>query len=232
MKNLEFAWQLIVNPSAAFQSLKDKPHFWFPLLTISIVSAAMLAWFYTVVDLDWLREQIVSSNPQFEKMSEAQRTKAVAMIPKAVMMWSSIIGALVVLPVMRFIEAVYYLLIGKMTRVEVALKQWFSLACWSGFPAILVLALMGVAIVMRSNAQMTPDAMSMLSLNELFFHVPMGHKWHSLLTSITILNPYIWWLTIVGVKVFSSRSMTYAAVVVLVPLTVIYAGWALFAVLF
>jgi hypothetical protein len=232
MKNLEFAWQLIISPSAAFQSLKEKPHFWFPLLIISIMSAAMLAWFYAVVDFDWLREQIVSSNPQFEKMSEAQRAKATAMIPKAVMMWSSIIGALVVLPVMRFLEAVYYLLIGKMPRVEVSLKQWFSLACWSGFPAIIALALMAVALIMRSNAQMTPDAMSMLSLNELFFHVPMGHKWHSLLTSVTILNPYIWWLTIVGVKVFSARSMTYAAVVVLVPLTVIYAGWALFAVLF
>jgi hypothetical protein len=232
MKNLEFAWQLIVNPTAAFQSLKSKPHFWFPLLTISIISAAIFAWFYAVVDFDWLREQIVSSNPQFEKMSEAQRAKATAMIPKAVMMWSSIIGALVVLPVMRFLEAVYYLLIGKMTRVEVSLKQWFSLACWSGFPAIIALVLMGVALMMRSNAQMTPDAMSMLSLNELFFHVPMGHKWHSLLTSITILNPYIWWLTVVGVKVFSARSMTYAAVVVLVPLAAIYAGWALFAALF
>jgi hypothetical protein len=36
----------------------------------------------------------------------------------------------------------------------------------------------------------------------------------------------------VGVKVFSARSMTYAAVVVLVPLAAIYAGWALFAALF
>ncbi len=232
MKNLEFAWQLIINPNAAFQSLKEKPHFWFPLVTISIISAAMLAWFYAVVDFDWLREQIVSSNPQFEKMSEAQRSKAVALIPKGVMMWSSIIGALVVLPVMRFLEAVYYLLIGKMTRVEVSLKQWFSLACWSGFPVILTMILMAVAIMMRSNAQMTPDAMSMLSLNELFFHVPMGHKWHSLLSSITILHPYIWWLTIIGVKVFSARSMTYATMVVLVPLVVIYSGWALFAVLF
>jgi len=79
---------------------------------------------------------------------------------------------------------------------------------------------------------MTPDAMSMLSLNELFFHVPMGHKWHSLLTSLTILNPYIWWLTIVGVKIFSARSTIYATVIVLVPLVVIYSGWALFAVLF
>jgi Yip1 domain len=232
MKNLEFAWQLIINPSIAFQSLKEKPNFWFPLLTISIISGAMLAWFYAVVDFDWLREQIVSSNPQFEKMSEAQRAKAVTMIPKGVMMWSSIIGALVVLPVIRFLEAVYYFLIGKMTRVEVGLDQWFSLACWSGFPAIIALLLMGVAIVIRSSAQMTPDAISMLSLNELFFHVPMGHKWHSLLSSLTIVNPYIWWLTIVGVKVFSARSMTYAAVVVLVPLTVIYASWALFASLF
>jgi Yip1 domain len=229
MKNLEFAWQLILNPSAAFQSLKEKPSFWFPLVVLSLSTAAVLFWFYSVVDFAWLRDQILASGAQFEKMSEAQRAQASGMISQKTMMLSSIIGAIVIVPVIRFIEAIYYLLVGKMTRVEGSLKQWFALACWSGFPAVLAVVLMAVSILLRGNGQMTPDAMSMLSLNELFFHVPMGSKWHGLLSSITILNPYIWWLTIVGVKVFSGRSMLYGVMVVMVPLALIYGGWALFA---
>jgi hypothetical protein len=231
MKNIEFAWQLIVSPQAAFQLLKEKPHFWFPLLTISILSAVMLGWFYGVVDFDWMREQMLSSNPDMAKLSEAQRAKAMDMMPKGVMLWSSIIGAIVGVPVVRFLEAVYYLLVGKMTRVEGTIKQWFALACWSGFPTILVLLLMAVALIIRSNAQMMPDALSMLSLNELLFHMPMGHKWHSLLTSLTVLNPYLWWLTVIGVKVYSGRSTLYATLVVMVPLVLIYGGWALFSAL-
>ena len=229
MKYIDFISQLIANPQIAFQSLRKNPNFWFPLLTIAVLSAAIFAWFYSIVDLDWLREQIMLSNPQYEEMSEAQRAKAAGIISKNFLMWGSVVGAFVSVPFFRLLEAVYYLLTGKITRVEGSLKQWFALACWSAFPGVLVLALMAVAIITRSNGQITPDSLSMLSLNELFFHTPMGHKWHSLLTSITILNPYLWWLTIVGVKTFSARSTIYSAVVVLVPIGLIYSGWALFA---
>ncbi len=229
MKNLEFAWQLILNPQAAFQSLKEKPHFWFPLLTITILGAAVWFWFYAVVDFDWLREQMAAAAAQGKDMSEADRAKMASFFSKNTLMWGAVIGGLIVLPLIRLIEAAYYLLIGKMTRVEATFKQWFALACWSGFPAILVIVLMALAIIIRSNGQMSPDMLSMLSLNELFFHVPVGNKWHGLLTSLTLLNPYIWWLTIVGVKTFSQRSTIYSVAAVAVPLSLIYGGWALFA---
>ncbi len=232
MKILEFSWQLILNPTTAFQSLKEKPSFWFPLIVISVLTAATFVWFYSIVDFAWLRDQILSSGSQYEKMTAAQREQASGMVSKNVMMWSTVIGAVVALPIFRLLEALYYLLVGKLTRLEVTFKQWFALACWSGFPAILAVALMWVVILLRTNGQITPDALSILSLNELIFHVPLGHKWHSLLSSVTILNPYVWWLTIVGVKVFTQRSTTYSAVMVIMPLVLIYAGWATFTHLF
>ncbi|MCA3017989.1 MAG: YIP1 family protein [Rhodocyclaceae bacterium] len=232
MKKLEFAWQLLLNPATAFQALKEKPNFWFPLIVISVLTAATFVWFYSIVDFPWLRDQILSNGSQYEKMTAAQREQASGMLSKNMMMWSTVIGAVVVLPIVRLLEALYYLFIGKLTRLEVNFKQWFALTCWSGFPAILAVALMWVVILLRSDGRITPDALSILSLNELIFHVPLGHKWHGLLTSVTILNPYVWWLTVVGVKVFSQRSTTYSAVVVIVPLALIYAVWATFTHLF
>ena len=232
MKNFDFAWQLLLDPTAAFQSLKEKPHFWFPLLTLTIGTVAIFVWFYAVVDFDWMTAQIMASNPEFEKMSAAQRAQTTAFMTKSVMMWGAIIGGAVTLPAMRLLEAIYFLLISKTTSASLSLKQWFALACWTGFPAVLVLVLMGVSIAIRSNAQMTPDMMSMLSLNELIFHAPMGNKWFTLLTTLTVLNPYIWWLTIVGVKVFTARSMTYCAVIVMTPYVLVYVGWVLFITLF
>jgi hypothetical protein len=229
MQSLKFAWQLIINPVAAFESLKQKPNFFFPLLTISVSSALVFFWFYSVVDFDWLRDQMLLAATQGKEISAAEQKQMSGFMSKNTLMWSSVFSALLVLPIIRMIEATYYLLIGKMTRagasVETTFKQWFSMACWAGFPSILAVVLMALAILVRRDGQLSPDALSLLSLNELFFHTPATSKWHSLLTSLTILNPYIWWLSIVGVHVFSKRSMVYAAVVVMTPLVLIYGGW-------
>jgi hypothetical protein len=232
MNSLQFAWKLILEPTAAFQSLKEKPHFWFPLILVVVLTALGITWYYAVVDFDWLREQVIASNPRTAGMSEAERARAGQFMTKSVLMWGALIGTVLMIPVLRLLEAIYYLLVGKATRVEGSLKQWIAVACWSGFPAVLIGLLMLLSILLRSSAQMSPDAINPLSLNELLLHLPLGHRFQSLASGITVLSPYMWWLTIVGVKVMSGRSMLYSSMVVLVPLVLIYGGWAAFASLF
>ena len=233
MKNLEIALQLVTEPKAAFESLKAAPRFWFPLLTMVLSTILIFAWYFNIVDFAWLRDHMLNSIPNAEQMTEAQRTRAGAFITKNSLMWSTLMGAAIGLPVVRLIEGIYYLLTGMMTKVQgLTFKQWFSLACWTGLPAIISLIPMMILLFMRSNGQIGMESLSILSLNELFFHIPAGQKWQSLLSGITILQPWIWWLSYVGVKVFTGRGTAYCVLVVAIPFTLIYGCWAAFSAFF
>ena len=88
-----------------------------------------------------------------------------------------------------------------------------------------------IKILMAGNGQLTQQALNPLSLNELLFHLPMSSPWSGLANAIHI--PSIWAavVAIIGYKLWTAKSTVTSAIVVLLPLVVIYGGWAAFAFL-
>lgn len=226
MKNTELAWAILTSPGSAFVELQQRPRFWFPLLVTVLGVVGLVAWYYSVVDIRWMMEQVLSGAGHAAQMSEEQRAQAVAATSRGFMLVSSVIGGGLAVVALKLLEALYYSLAGKVTNVERSFRHWLSLAAWTGFPALLGVVASAAVLLAADTNQLGFDELAVLSLNELFFHVPMGGKGNTLLSSLTLLHPWIWWLSALGVRIWTNRSWVFSAVFALLPVVVGYGVWA------
>ncbi|MBL8265029.1 YIP1 family protein [Steroidobacter sp.] len=225
MKNTELAWAILTSPGSAFIELQERPRFWFPLLATVFGAVALIAWYYSIVDLRWLMEQILSVGGAAQ-MPEEQRAQAVAATSRGFMLGSSVVGGAVAIVAFKLLEAVYYSLAGKITNVEKSFRHWLTLAAWTGLPSLLgVLASAAVLLAADTN-QLGTGELAVLSLNELFFHTPLGGKGNTLLSALTLLHPWMWGLSVLGVRVWTGRSWAFSAIFALLPVVVGYGIWA------
>src|SRR5690242_2758583 len=99
MNNLAVAIALATSPSKAFEEIRERPRFWFPLLLVIITTAGMLAWYYSVVDIDWLKDIMFANNADFQKMPEDQRAGAMAFVGRNTMLIGSVVAICFMVPV-------------------------------------------------------------------------------------------------------------------------------------
>ena len=64
MNNLALAGALATAPSTAFAELRERPRFWFPLLLVVLTTAAIVYWYYSIVDIEWLKDVDVQQQPE------------------------------------------------------------------------------------------------------------------------------------------------------------------------
>lgn len=231
MNDLTLLATLVTTPSSAINTIRERPRILFPLLVAMLLSAAMIYWYYSTVDFEWLKHQLFDNAPQMQKLSAEQRAKAMNFMSRNAMMWSGIIGAFIVIGVMFVLSATYLLVAGNVSGVRYRFQQWFALACWTALPPILLGIVISVVMRLISNdtSQLTPDSLRPLSLNELFFHRAMGEPGQSLLASFDLLSLWSMGLMVLGVRLWSQRSWLFALIFALSPYVVIYGVWAFFA---
>jgi len=221
MNNLQLASSILVDPRPAFAALDKSPRFWFPLLAPVAAQVAMVFWYFGVVDYPWLLDEVFGP-----AASQQASTPS-----KSLMMWSMVVALALGVPLLRVLEAAYFWLAGRITNVQRPFRQWLALTCWSSFPYVLTVFLMVIPLLSHDAAKTTQDNLSLLSLNELVFHLPRDSRWHTLMSSITVLHPWLWWLAVVGVRVWSGRSLRFSMGMALLPMLVLYGGWVLLVLL-
>ena len=229
MNDLSVASSLATAPSAAFADLRERPRFWFPLLAICISSAVVIAWYYSVVDIDWLKEQLFGNNPDMQKMPPEQRMAAMNFVGRNTMMIGGIVGTFIGMPIAFLLGGLYYFIAAKITKVPLGFKHWFSLVCWASLPIVLSSIAAIIILLLRDNDQVLPSVLQALSLNELVFHRPLGSPGQAFLDSLNIPAFLSMVLAVIGTHVFSQRSWQYSAIVALLPSVLIWGIWAIFA---
>jgi len=148
---------------------------------------------------------------------------------RGVVTWGSLFSIIVFAVGARLLEATWYLLAGKVTKVQRSFKQWFALASWTTLPQ-LIAVLPAIPLLMTAKSpQLDPSATSPLSLNELIFHRGMEEPGYGLVANLNLIHIFTLYLAILGVKLWSGRSWLFASVYVLLPLVVICGIWALVA---
>jgi hypothetical protein len=228
MNNLAVATSLATSPSTAFAELRERPRFWFPLLLVILSSLAILVWYYSIVDIEWMKDALYSNNPQFQKMPEAQRAQAMAFVGRNMMLISGVIGICVAVPVFYLLLSLYYLVAAKVTKVPLGFKHWFTLTCWSALPALLGALVAAIFLLIRDNNQVGPGILQPLGLNELFFHRPPGGQ-QGFFDALNIPGILGWILAIIGVRTWTQRSWLFSATFVLIPVVLMFGIWGFFA---
>ncbi len=230
MNNFQLATALVLDPKRAMGEIEQRPRFLFPLLVTILVTGAVLFWYYSIVDVDWLIDTSIRSNPRTKGLSEEQLAQATRLMSRNVVMWSSLIAVPLAVVIVRVLEATWYLLAGKVTNVQRSFKQWFALATWTSLPGILaVLPAIPLLLTAKSPQIDAASAISPLSLNELFFHRAMGETGYQLFTNINVIQLFTAFLVVLGVKLWSGRTWLFALVYTLLPIVLIGGIWAFFA---
>jgi uncharacterized membrane protein YhdT len=229
MNNLALSVALATAPSSAFGKLREGPRFWFPLLILVASTCAIVYWYYSVVDIEWFKDAIYGNNPDIQKLSEAQRAQAMAMINRNTLLVSAVVGSIFILPIMLLLQALYLLLAAKVTKLPQGFKHWFAFSCWSSLPLFLTIVVSAIFLIMSDTPQVSPSVLQPLSINELVLHRPAGSPGYGLLESLSIPAVLSWILMIIGVRVWSERSWTFSAIFILLPVVVLYGIWAAFA---
>ncbi len=214
--------QIFYEPKSAFEALKEKPRAWVPLLTLIVLSAAIMYWYYASVDFGWMVQKMLSANP---KLDDAARAAAEKAMSRNMLMYGSLAGVVIGTPIVMAIYSVYMLLASKFTGSDIGFGKWFAFSAWSSIPKLIGLPLMALQI-MTSKGQLALDQLNMLSLNFLLFQLPLTHKWASLANSLDVTMVWSAIVSVIGLRVWTQRSTTTCVTIVCLPLVVIYGLWA------
>ena len=75
----------------------------------------------------------------------------------------------------------------------------------------------------------TEPVVSAVAPEHTSLHIPIAGKGHTLASTLTVLQPWCWWLTIAGVRAWSNRSWLFCSAFVLIPILRMYGAWAAFS---
>jgi hypothetical protein len=216
---------LFTSPAKAFSALKQKPVFALPMWLILIGTAGITAWYYSKVDIAWFTDQMVAAS----KITAAQQQRMAATVTRPLLLWSAVIAAPIVLLVIVSITALYFTLAGSLTSVRYSFKHWFAFNWWAASPQIIAFIPSLLILALSSTTQIFPSTLQPLSLNELAFHRSMGTPGYNLLSGLGLVQIATAWLTYVGVRAWSGRSVPFSLVFALLPAVLVYGVWALVA---
>lgn len=220
MNNLALSVALATAPSSAFVELRERPKFWFPLILLTATTAAMACWYYSIVDIEWLKDVM------FREMPEAQRAAATGMMTRTALLWSSVVGSLVAFPAIIAVLALYWFVAAKITKLSPGYVHWFAFSCWTALPLLIGSVVAAIFLLISETAQIGPGSLQPLSLNELIFHRPLGSPGQAFFDSLHIPGFLSWGLMVIGVHVWSQRSWLFSTIFVLLPIVVFYGIWA------
>ena len=225
MSSFSTLLQIFTEPGPAMERVRERSMVWLPLLLLTLGTAAIQAWYYQVVDFAWLQDLMLSANTE---MDAAQREAARGFMSRNVLMGSAVVGTLVAIPLILAISAVYYLLAAKVIGNELGFGKWFAFVTWTSVPTLLMLPAMAVQLLMHGDGQLAPDALTPLSLNQLFFHLPMEHRWAGLLNALNLLTLWATVVAVIGYRRWTGKSTGTSVFIVLLPQLLVFGGWAAF----
>lgn len=229
MNNLSLSVALATAPASAFEELRQRPRFWFPLLLLVLSTAAVFYWYYSMVDVEWLKYAVLSDDPSMKKLPESERAAAMAMLTRTTLLWSSVVSIILVIPIVFLLWAVYFLLAAKVTRLPQGFKHWFTFVCWTALPMLLSTVVAAILMLLSDTAQVSPSALQPLSFNELVLHRPVGSPGHLIFESLGIPMVLTMILMIIGVRAWSQRSWMFSTIFVFLPNVLLYGAWSFLA---
>jgi len=221
---------IFVAPAQALRAVRNQSNWlWAPLILIVASTLALLWAYYLNVDMDWLRQHMMSMSQV--KLSEAQMEQAAQHMGRTPMLIGASIGSLA--PVIwGLLIALYLHIVDKSTRNRLgSYAAWFALVLWCSMPQLLTT--LGMAInFATASAPLGPEQLSVTNLNALVFHLPLSDSWGKLLNGLDL--SLFWSVALMGLGVaqWTERRYGKALAIAAAPYLVLYGLWALVIAIF
>jgi hypothetical protein len=229
MNNFNILSALVFEPKRAFEELAERPRVLFPLLLAIVGTVVLQLWYMNVVDMEWLVDSQLRTSSFTGQMTEEQIAEQVSRVARnpGVQMAIGAIGAVLFILIVRLLEAVYYLLAGKIMNVQRGFKQWMALSCWTSLPGLLALIPAAIALLTATTNQIPQADLQSLSFNSLLFHREPGEPGYTLFLSMSSVSLIGLFLAALGVRQWSGRSWLFSVIYASLPCVLVYGIWAL-----
>ena len=224
MTNFQMARLLFKSPTRAFANLKEAPVFALPMWIALIGTASVGVWYYSVVDISWLQDQLLTGahiRPTAQQFAAAHAPGA-----RTSLLWTSSILAPVGSLMIAAIGALYLLLAGSLTKTRYSYRYWFAFTWWVATPTVVALIPTVLILAFSTTTQISSNALQPLSLNELLLHMAVDAPGYNLLSNFGLVQLAQASLAYVGLRVWSGRSASSCLVLVLLPMVLLYGAWA------
>lgn len=222
---LENALNMFVAPSRTFRNLKERPVIAFPLILLLAASIILWIWYYQTVDFRWLVDRLVkSSTSAVPPEQRAAVAAATSQLTPGLLTVISIITACGALLISSLVMSVYLLIVSVVRDDQIGFESWFSLVLWASLPSLVGVLAIAARLLLAPGHRVATDQVNPLSLG--FFGLVTDARFKTLLGSLDLTSLCTWALVIVGYRLWTGRSLSQSAAVVLAPIIVIYACWA------
>ena len=218
---------IITSPGKALDAVKSHTSWlWWPLLINLLLACALLYYYYTWVDFDWLIEQTIRQAPPESRAEGADAIRQ--FMNPATTTWTSIGAVVIVIMIVYLVQAVYLHLANKIsTGADVGFGQWFSLGAWSGFVGIFATLATFIGLLMAKNNQVALENLDVFSLNSLLVHASPDDPWYRWATSLRLLTIWSLILMAIGYSRWTGAGMGKSAIIAALPTIAIFGIWAL-----
>lgn len=215
-------------PTQAFARVREREvSAWPPFLLVLLSVVVVTTWYFTTIDpRQFMAEQMALSGQQMSPEELAMASEQMAKF----LPFSGIMPA--VFLVLYYAIAALYLHLVAMVATEAELKysRWFSAVSYAFLPSLIAMITVAVSYALAGDSYIGFDKLDQTSLNNLIFNLPMSNPWAGFLNALSLTNLWTMVLLIVGYKTLTQGSWAGAAATVLIPILVIFGGWAAYIV--
>ncbi|WND04065.1 YIP1 family protein [Temperatibacter marinus] len=212
---------IITSPHQAVKNIQgNNKWMWLPLILLLGVNSAVLAYYYQIIDIDWMFDQISASSP--EPLPEQAR----GFMTRGAMTTTSVLGVMIMIPLFMALYAFYLNMFDKFTaKGDHGFGSWFSVSVWSSFPSIIMPLASLIVLLTTSSDQITMDEMNFMTANALITHYPIGDPAAGFMSALSPFLFWSLWLLALNVSHKTNRSMSKSLVIAAIPYVIIYGIW-------
>jgi len=229
ISNFAIMTNIFSEPYLGMAQVRSSYSILFPLMLISLLSAAMMYYYYAVLDYQWFIDYMVQiSAGELSKAEQETTRAAMSMMSQNTMSIVSVVTIIIMVPIIYVVQSVYFVIMSNIYGDGIEFKQWYSFVCWSALPNLVAVIASFVYLASSSNAQIPPDSINQLSLNELIFGLESSKGLGKILSTLHLAQFWSFAVMIIGYSQWTKKSIGKSASIVLTPYVIFYIAWFLF----
>lgn len=217
---------ILTAPSEAFEELHKRPSKLVPLATVLLVNAAVIFWYFSIVDFDWFVDDLLQNGNIPEDQIDQARENFADMSPSTFRLFGLLGGSMAIL-LMYTILSGYLTLTAALAGHSEKFSQWFSLVVWTGIVVLFSQLGMAITLMLASNGQLGQLDLDPTNLRNLGLR-PESDDLQQIFATINLTMIWSLVLTIMGYKQWLGMSTLKAAVIVSAPYVLIFGIWSFF----
>ncbi|MCL1078219.1 YIP1 family protein [Parashewanella spongiae] len=222
---------IYLSPSKAFNGLKEaKGWSWLAFILVAGFSAAASYLLFSSIDPQYLTDQQLATLDADISAKDYETAKQGILMMQDSMVWTTVIGIIVGLPIINAIYALYFMLVSKIDPTSDAkYGDWYGFSIWTMMPAVINSIGVIVLIVTANTDQLSIYLPNYASLNQLLLGLDPTSSLFTLTESIGIFSIWTIALTIIGLKCWTNFSTNKAVLYSLLPFALVYGVWLIIA---